>query len=150
MNVKQVMLDEQFLGLLRFFMEDAIPDIVDMQAMAAAPEPDRERIAFAANKAKGLAGYLGFAALAEMLDRVEAAAGSEVSAEELHGMADELTTVVDDTLEELKRIMPEAFATLSTVCRFDPGARRSAFCGNAPEEGSGEANEEDEGEGTHA
>lgn len=112
-NLRQVMLDEQFLGILRFFLDDAIPGIINLRDMAAAAEPDRERIAFAAGKAKGMAGYLGFTALDELLGRIIVACRDHVAAEVLRAMTGELSLVVDDTLEELKRILPEVYATLN-------------------------------------
>lgn len=114
-NLRQVMLDDQFIGILRFFMEDAVPGLVGLQKMAEAETPDAERIAFAANKARGLAGYLGFAALAELLKQIENAGRTGADAACLRKFAAELPPVIDDSLEELKRILPEAFATMSEL-----------------------------------
>ncbi|MCC8181245.1 MAG: response regulator [Planctomycetes bacterium] len=114
-NIKQVMLDDQFIGILRFFMDDAVPGIIALEEMASSPEPDPERIAFAANKAKGLSSYLGFSALADVLGRLELAAADPSPTSQLGQLSAELAVVVDDTLEELKRILPEAFATLTSI-----------------------------------
>lgn len=114
-NLRQVMLNDQFLGILRFFMEDAVPGIIDLAPQAEQENPDRERIAFSASKARGLAGYLGFTALADLLKRLENAGRTQAGTEALRALAAELPVTVDDTLEELKRILPEAFATISAM-----------------------------------
>lgn len=114
-NLRQVMPNDQFIGLLRFFMEDAVPGLVDLHAMAEKGDPDPQRIAFSAAKARGLAGYLGFAALAELLKRIENAGRTGVSLTELRTLTGELPPAIDDSLEELKRILPDAFATISAM-----------------------------------
>lgn len=114
-NLSQIMPEDQFNGMLRFFMEDAVPDLLRLQKRMLSPCPDRERIAFAAAKTRGLAGYLGFTALSELLQRIEGscrAGGKEADLEELAG---ELSVTTDDSLEELKRILPAAFATISDM-----------------------------------
>jgi PAS domain S-box-containing protein len=121
MNLRQVMAGSQFISLMRFFMEDAVPGIVEISAMAERREPDRERIAFAAEKARGLAAYLGFGSMSEQLARVSAAARGGAVAEELRRQAAELSAVTDDSLEELKRIYPGVFATLSQAPAPDKG-----------------------------
>ncbi len=114
-NLRQATPGDQFLGILRFFMEDAVPGIIGLREMADREDPDHERIAFAASKARGLAGYLGFAALADLLKRLEEAGRTGAEPERLRSLAVELPMVTDDSLEELKRIMPEAFATISAM-----------------------------------
>ena len=114
-NLKQVMPSEQFLSILRFFMEDAVPGIIGLSGMAAAPELDGERIAFSAGKARGMAGYLGCTALADLLKRLETACRERASVETVRALAGELPMVMDDTLEELKRILPAAFSTISAM-----------------------------------
>lgn len=114
-NLRQVMPEEQFVGILRFFMEDAVPGLIDIQRMAEQVEPDPDRIVFAASKSRGLAAYLGFSALAELLERIERCAKDCASPEELRALAGEIPVVTDDSLEELKRIIPEAFATMSEM-----------------------------------
>lgn len=112
-NLSQLMPEEQFRGMLRFFMEDAVPALLDIQDRMNSPRPDRERIAFAAAKVRGLAGYLGFTALADLLERIEKACRAEADNEALRELAGELSMTTDDSLEELKRILPEVFATIS-------------------------------------
>jgi HPt (histidine-containing phosphotransfer) domain-containing protein len=104
---------DEFNGMLRFFMEDAVPGVIRLQGMAGEDDPDRQRLALAANKARGLAGHLGFAALSDLLKRLENAGRTDAPAAELRRLAGELPAVIDDTLEELKRIIPDAFATMS-------------------------------------
>lgn len=113
--LSQVMPDEQFQGMLRFFMEDAVPGLLDVQGRMTGPRPDRERIAFAVAKARGLAGYLGFAGLAELLERIERTCRDGGSEDALKNLAGELSVTTDDSLEELKRILPAAFATISQM-----------------------------------
>lgn len=115
-RVRQIMQEDELIGILRFFMEDAVPGLIGLADMAAAAEPDMERIAFGAGKMRGLSGYLGFAGLAELLGRVEDGARNG-EAETLRRLAEELPLVIDDTLEELKRILPDAFATLSAMAK---------------------------------
>ncbi len=114
-NLRQATPGEQFLGILRFFMEDAVPGVIELAEMAGREDPDLERIAFAASKVRGLAGYLGFSALAELLKRLEEACRVGAEPETLRPLAAELPMVTDDSLEELKRIMPDAFATISAM-----------------------------------
>ncbi len=114
-NLRQVMLDDQFMGILRFFMEDAVPGLIALHDTAEGKEPDRERIAFSASKARGLAGYLGFSALSDLLNRVETACRDKAEPEALRALTRELPMITDDTLEELKRILPEAFSTISAM-----------------------------------
>lgn len=114
-NLRQIMLDDQFLGILRFFMEDAVPGVINLSGLAEKPEPDPERIAFTASKARGLAGYLGLSALSDLLRRIEEACRGHEDTAALRILTRELPIVVDDTLEELKRILPEAFATISEM-----------------------------------
>ncbi|MCC8191222.1 MAG: response regulator, partial [Planctomycetes bacterium] len=114
-SLRQVMAHDQFVGLLRFFMEDAVPGLLTLQALAGAAEPDAQRVAFAAAKVRGLAGYLGFRALAELLERLEHAGRTDAPPAELRRLAEELTPVTDDSLEELKRILPDAFITISDM-----------------------------------
>lgn len=114
-NLRQVMPHDQFVGILRFFMEDAVPGLIAIHDMAQRETPDTQRIAFAASKERGLAGYLGFAALAELLKRIESAGRAGAGAEELKTLMSELPMVTDDSLEELKRILPDAFATISEM-----------------------------------
>ncbi|MCD8139753.1 MAG: ATP-binding protein [Planctomycetaceae bacterium] len=114
-NLRQIMPEDQFHGVLRFFMEDAVPGLVELQTLAERDRPDHQRIALAANKARGLAGYLGFTALAALLKQVEHAGRTDAEQRELVRLAGELPLVTDDTLEELKRIVPDAFATMSDM-----------------------------------
>lgn len=114
-NLRQVMPNDQFIGVLRFFMEDAVPGLLDIQRLAAQEEPDMQRIAFACSKTRGLAGYLGFSALSELLKRIESASRACVEPTALRELTNELPMVTDDSLEELKRILPDAFATISEM-----------------------------------
>lgn len=115
-NLRQIMPEEQFLGILRFFMEDAVPGILQLPDMATKDEPDCERIAFAASKAAGLSGYLGLPSLADALRGLELSC-QEADLGRLRELTGELPIVVEDTLEELKRILPEAFATISAMTK---------------------------------
>ncbi len=114
-NLRQVMLDDQFMGILRFFMEDAVPGIIALAEAAEGSDPDRERIAFSASKSRGMAGYLGFSALAELLTKIENAGRTGAPVTELRKLTRELPQVTDDSLEELKRVLPETFATISAM-----------------------------------
>lgn len=116
-NLSQVMPEEQFRGMLRFFMEDAVPGLLSMQERMTSPRPDPERIAFASAKVRGLAGYLGFTALSGLLERVEQACRTNATSDALRELAGELSMTTDDSLEELKRILPAAFTTISHVNR---------------------------------
>lgn len=118
-NLRQMMPEEQFTGILRLFMEDAVPDLVELRVLAGQPAPDRERLAFAAAKIRGMAAYLGFSALADVLARLE---GGARGGEEVRKLADELQMVTDDSLEELKRILPEAFGVISDMKAPGTGA----------------------------
>ena len=110
-NLRQTMPGEQFLGLLRFFMEDAVPGILALQRVASRQDPDRARVAFSASKSRSLAGYLGLSSLSDLLGRIEdeAKRGGELAS-----FANDIPATMDDTLEELKRVLPETFATLSS------------------------------------
>ena len=114
-NLRQVMPDEQFVGMLRFFMEDAVPGLITLGRMIERDDPDHQRIAFAAGKARGLASYLGFSALADVLKRIESAGRTRAEPGTLKKLSVELADVTDDSLEELKRIIPESFATMSDL-----------------------------------
>ncbi|MDR1613861.1 MAG: response regulator [Planctomycetota bacterium] len=120
MNLRQVMQNAQFVGLMRFFMEDAVPGIVGIGAMAERPDPDRDRIAFAAEKVQAFAGYLGFRSLSEQLGALSTATRGAASSEELRRQTRELSAVTDDSLEELKRIYPSVFATLTKAPAPEP------------------------------
>lgn len=113
-NLRQMMPEDQFTGMLRLFMEDVMPGLIDLGKTIGRPDADRERVAFAAAKIRGLAGYLGFTALADLLRTIETAAADESGSEDLPRFADELQMVADDSLEELQRVIPEAFATISS------------------------------------
>lgn len=112
-NISEIMQDEQFVGILRVFIEDSVPDIVHLVDMASSSDPDRARIAFAANKARGLVGYLGLSSLADILGEIEREARERTGERPLPALAQELQTITDDTLEELKRIAPHVFVTFS-------------------------------------
>lgn len=114
-NLSQIMPEDQFRGMLRFFMEDAVANILELRERALGPHPDRERIAFAASKSGGLAGYLGFTALAEQLKRLENACSEDKPSPGVGELAGELSMIVDDSLEELQRILPDVFATISDL-----------------------------------
>lgn len=114
-NLGQVMPRGQFMGIMRFFLEDAVPKLLDLKSRAENPEPDHARIAFSAAKARGLAGFLGFVDLAELLGRLEGAGRTEAPPGKLAALADELPQIVDDSLEELRRILPDTFATISDM-----------------------------------
>lgn len=114
-NLRQIMPLDQFTGIFRFFMEDAVPGLMELQTAAHREEPDPQRIAFAASKVRGMAGYLGFSAMADLLKRIESAGRTGAPIEELRALVDELPMVTDDSLEELKRILPDAFATISEM-----------------------------------
>lgn len=125
-SLRQVMLDDEFASIFRFFMEDAVPGIIRLGDMAGDDHPDRERIAYGAGKARGMASYLGFSALSELLGKVEGAAARGESVEALRRLTAEIAAATDDSLEELKRIYPPVFATLSGAFR------RGADAGSGP------------------
>ncbi len=114
-SLRAVMPDDQFFGILRFFMEDAIPDILALgKNFGLGDGLDRERLAFKLEKSRGLAGYLGFTSLTDLLEKMEKAARTRASLDTLRKLADEIPQITDDSLEELQRVIPEAFATISS------------------------------------
>lgn len=121
-NLRQLMPDEQFVGMLRFFMEDAVPGLIDLGEMLERENTDHPRVIFAAGKARGLASYLGFSALADVLKRIENAGRAHAEAVELKKLSAELADITDDSLEELKRIIPESFTTMSDMAGSPPEA----------------------------
>ncbi len=124
-SLRQIMPDDQFFGLIRYFMEDAIPDILALgKSLDRKEGVDRERLSFSTAKIRGLAGYLGFTSLAELLERLEKAARVRATLDTLRKLAAEIPQVTDDSLEELQRVIPEAFATISSR-RFIPTRRYS-------------------------
>lgn len=114
-NLSQVMPKEQFIGMLRFFMEDAVPGLFELREKIEKPHRDPERIAFSAAKTRGLAAYLGFTGLADLLLRIENACRGGASEADLQELAGEITVTTEDSLEELKRVLPDAFATISDM-----------------------------------
>ena len=114
-NLSQIMPKDQFTGMLRFFMDDAVQGLMLLQENAQKPDPDRERIAFSAAKSRGMAGYLGFCALADLLKMVERACREHAPDEEIARLAREIPAVINDSLEEMQRILPETFATISDM-----------------------------------
>lgn len=114
-NLSQSMPKSQFVGIMRHFMDDAVPDLLRLKTRALAPDPDHERIAFAAAKGRGLAGYLGFSALADVLKKLEKAGREHAPPAELARVADGIQPAVDDSLEEMQRILPETFALISDM-----------------------------------
>lgn len=117
-SLKQVMAEEHFVGIMRLFLENAVPEALAVKDMLAADAPDFERIGFASGKARALADYLGFSALAQTMRRIENAIGDHAPLGEVRRLAAELPMITDDTLEELRRIHPGIFSTLSgAACR---------------------------------
>ncbi len=114
-NLSQSMPRSQFVGIMRHFMDDAVPGLLDLRTQAGVPDPDPERVAFAAAKGRGLAGYLGFAALADVLKKLEHAGRLHAPRDELLRIAGEIAPTVDDSLEEMQRILPETFALISDM-----------------------------------
>ncbi len=114
-TLRQIMPDDQFFGILRFFMEDAMPEILALgKSLGQNSGVDRERLTLTTAKSRGLAGYLGFTSVAELLERLEKAARNRASLETLQKAAAELPQVAEDSLGELQRVIPEAFASISS------------------------------------
>ncbi len=116
-NIKQVMRDEQFVGLLRFFLEDAIPALEQLKSDIDGARSDVASLSFAAIKMRGLAGYLGLSALASLLERLEKAIVNHAPAADVMRYAAELPIVTNDSIEELRRIFPEAFGQMPKKSR---------------------------------
>jgi PAS domain S-box-containing protein len=114
-NLSQSMPKSQFAGIMRHFMDDVVPDLLRLGDRAGAADPDHERLAFAAAKGRGLAGYLGFAALADVLKNLERAARAGAPRGDLLRVAGDIAPTVDDSLEEMRRILPETFALISDM-----------------------------------
>lgn len=114
-NLSQIMPKDQFTGMLRFFMDDAVQGLMRLHEDAQKPEADPERIAFSAAKARGMAGYLGFSALADLLKKLEKTCREQAPDAEISRLAREIPSVINDSLEEMQRILPETFATISDM-----------------------------------
>lgn len=114
-NIREMMDSTEFVGILQVFMEDSVPDVIRIIDMAEKGDPDWERIIFIATKARGFAAYLGLTDLANILARVSSEGRGGRSMEELLELVGDLQVTMDDTFEELKRVTPEAFSTLTDV-----------------------------------
>lgn len=118
------------VGLYRHYVEDVAPGLEKLREMVLADEPDREAISAMAAKEQSLAAHLGFFSLAEIFGRMESAARKRVAADILRSMSREISPVLIETLDELRKIMPEAFPRRSvsspdSVVAIDPSAGES-------------------------
>lgn len=114
-SLHQTLQAEHFDGILRIFLDDAMPGVLLLPEMASTHTPDRERMIFLTNKAKGAAGYLGLRSLSDLLARIEGAARSGKDVAVLQRLTEEIPSCVEDTLAELHRVLPNLFLTLDTV-----------------------------------